>query len=70
YQVPIKIGDTDINPGDFIIADIDGVVVVPKQIAREVLAEAEATVSKESKMRAELREGKSIIEVFDTYGVF
>jgi len=70
YQVPIKIGDTDINPGDFIIADIDGVVVVPKQIAWDILTEAEATVSKESKMRAELREGKSIIEVFDTYGVF
>lgn len=70
YQVPIKIGDTGINPGDFIIADIDGVVVVPKEIAWDVLLEAEATVRKESKMRAELRDWKSIIEVFDTYGVF
>jgi len=70
YQVPIRIGHTDIVPGDFIIADIDGVVVVPKEIAWDILVEAEATVSKETDMRAELKEGKSITEVFDKYGVF
>lgn len=37
YQVPIKIGETTIKPGDVVLGDIDGVLVVPRTIAYEVL---------------------------------
>ena len=37
-QVPVEVGGVVVNPGDIIVADIDGVVVVPKDKAAEVLA--------------------------------
>ena len=42
----LKIGVTDIRPYDFVIADSDGVVIVPKELAYEVLIEAEAFMEK------------------------
>ena len=56
YQVPIVIGNTEICPGDYIIADIDGVVVVPEKIIMEVLEISEETTAKENEMRRELKE--------------
>ncbi len=40
YQIPVKIGDT-IKPGDVVLGDIDGVLVVPRAIAFDVLLRAE-----------------------------
>jgi 4-hydroxy-4-methyl-2-oxoglutarate aldolase len=37
-QVPVEVGGVVVHPGDIIVADIDGVVVVPKDKAQEVLA--------------------------------
>jgi regulator of RNase E activity RraA len=48
YQVPIKIGDTVIHPGDFVFGDIDGVVVVPKDLTLSVLDAAEGLYERES----------------------
>lgn len=39
-QVPVEVGGVVVHPGDIIVADIDGVVVVPKDQAAEVLAMA------------------------------
>jgi regulator of RNase E activity RraA len=39
-QVPVEVGGVMVHPGDIIVADIDGVVVVPKDRAAEVLAAA------------------------------
>lgn len=39
-QVPVEVGGIVVHPGDIIVADIDGVVVVPKARAAEVLAMA------------------------------
>ncbi|WPB58914.1 RraA family protein [Xylophilus sp. GOD-11R] len=36
-QVPVVVGGVVVHPGDIIVADIDGVVVVPKDLAQEVL---------------------------------
>ncbi len=63
FQVPIIIGETQIVPGDFIVGDIDGVVVIPQGIAYNVLSEAEEVLTREKKMRAELRKGVRITEV-------
>lgn len=39
-QVPVEVGGVVVHPGDIIVADIDGVVVVPKEKAEEILAMA------------------------------
>ncbi|MEO8523156.1 MAG: RraA family protein [Caldimonas sp.] len=40
-QVPVRVGDVVVHPGDLIVGDVDGVVVVPMQRAAEVLAMAQ-----------------------------
>jgi regulator of RNase E activity RraA len=70
FQIPIIIGETQIVPGDFIVGDIDGVVVIPQGIAYNVLSEAEEVFTREKKMRAELRKGVGITEVHKKYGSF
>lgn len=46
-QVPVEVGGVVVHPGDLIVADIDGVVVVPKEKAREVLAMAQEIDARE-----------------------
>lgn len=70
YQIPIRIGDTDIRPGDVILGDIDGVLVVPRAIAYEVLLRAEEIKSNETKIFGWVAEGQSIREITDKGGYF
>lgn len=58
-----------VNPGDFIFGDSDGVIVIPKELAMEVLLEAEDTVKRENKARALMRKGVSRNEVASQYHV-
>jgi regulator of RNase E activity RraA len=67
-QAPIKIGNTVIYPGDFIFGDVDGVVVVPKDLTVEVLIAAEDVCERETGMRRELRSGVSIKDAYAKYG--
>jgi 4-hydroxy-4-methyl-2-oxoglutarate aldolase len=69
YDVPIESGGVHIKPGELVIADYDGVIVVPKSIEKEVLRRAFEKVSKENKTREELRKGKLLSEVYAKYGV-
>lgn len=66
---PIHCGGVTVHQGDLVIGDIDGVAVVPSEIAEEVLALSEARVSVESDMRAQLRNGTRISEAFHTFGI-
>ena len=68
YQVPIKIGNTMIHPGDFVFGDIDGVVIVPRELTLEVLGAAEDVYNREKAMREELRRGVSVKDTYAKYG--
>lgn len=68
YQVTVKIGATVIHPGDFVFGDIDGVVVVPRDLTMEILVAAESVFERERGMREELRSGVSIKEAYSKYG--
>jgi 4-hydroxy-4-methyl-2-oxoglutarate aldolase len=70
YQVPIKIGDVTIKPGDVIFADCDGVVCVPRDIAYNVLVRAEEILENEKKIFGWVAEGQSIHEIADKGGYF
>lgn len=68
YQVTIKIGDTVIHPNDFVFGDIDGVVIVPKDLILDVLTAGEDIYQRESGMREELRRGVSVKDAYSKYG--
>jgi len=70
YGAPIDIGGVTISTGDFLLADRDGVVIVPKAIAEEVVRRTEEVVSTESDMRKALIGGLDPIEAYNTYGKF
>ena len=69
-QVPVAIGRVRIVPGDWIVGDDDGVVVVPAAIAEDVLVEAEAKAATESEVRAAVRNGMPPLEAYERYGTF
>jgi len=68
--IPIRIGQVLIQPGDFMVGDPNGVVVVPKEMALEVLLEAEKVVEIEDKIREELRAGEDPLKLYAKYGRF
>jgi 4-hydroxy-4-methyl-2-oxoglutarate aldolase len=69
-QVPVSIGRARIEPGDWVVGDDDGVVVVPAAIAEDVLAEAEQKAATESEIRAAVREGMPPLEAYERFGTF
>lgn len=70
YQIPIRIGTTDIKPGDVILGDIDGVLVVPRDIAYDVLVRAEEIKANEKKIFGWVAEGQSIHQITEKGGYF
>ena len=68
--IPIRIGDVEIQPGDWAIGDSNGVVIVPQDLATEVLLEVEEVVATENKIREELRTGEHPLNVYLKYGRF
>ena len=70
FNNPIIIGEVKINPGDYILGDIDGVVCIPKHIIDEVIDQAEIVKNKEDIVRNELSLGKNIRDLFEKYKVF
>lgn len=69
YNVPVECGEVLVNPGDFIFADFDGIVVVPKTSVQEVARLALTKASREDSSRAELLGGAYLRDVFRRYGV-
>ncbi|MGE7945118.1 RraA family protein [Lysinibacillus xylanilyticus] len=66
-NVPIAIGGVAVHPGDYIIGDVDGVVVVPQEDAEHIVAAAEAKVKKDEIRAQEAHENgkESIIAYLD-----
>ncbi len=69
YDVPIRCGEVLVHPGDLIYSDFDGVIVVPKDVEDDVLQRAMEKVGKENLTRKELKEGKTLREVYNKYRV-
>ncbi len=74
YMVPIHVQGVDgllrVDPGDFLVGDNDGVVVVPKDMTLSVLENAERRARKESEGRAQVADGAHPLDVQDRIGRF
>jgi regulator of RNase E activity RraA len=69
HNVPIPCADVLVYPGDLVLADHDGVVVVPSAAAEETLRLAEEKVSGENLVRKALAGGMSTTEAFKKFGI-
>ena len=69
YNIPVNCGGVLVLAGDLIVADFDGVVVVPRKIVAETIKLATDKASREDNTRRELAAGALLGEVFAKYGV-
>lgn len=70
YGEPVTIGSVTVATGDFLLGDRDGVVVIPKAIAEEVVTRTEAIVATESDMRRALLGGMDPVAAYHKFGKF
>jgi regulator of RNase E activity RraA len=67
-QIPIVCNGVPVNPGDIVVADSDGVAVVPKAQAQAVLTLAQQMDYKEHSMYAVIEQMKSIVQAVKKFG--
>jgi regulator of RNase E activity RraA len=68
-DVPVEIDGVRFCPGDLVIADEDGVVVVPRAVEAQVMAAAWEKVHAENQVRDAIRAGMKATDVFRKFGV-
>ena len=70
WGVTTTVGGVVVDPGDLVVADVDGAVVIPAAIGDEVADAVAAKSALEESARNDLLSGKGVREVWDAYGVF
>ncbi|HTN72949.1 MAG TPA: RraA family protein [Methylomirabilota bacterium] len=68
FNQEIQFAGAQVHPGDLIIADGSGVVVIPRSREEEVVKEAEAVAATEARMAEGIRQGLSVLEVLEKLG--
>jgi regulator of RNase E activity RraA len=68
-DVPVEVDGVRFSPGDLVVADADGIVVVPQSVEAEVVQAAWTKVHAENTVRDAIRGGMSATEAFRKYGV-
>ncbi len=68
-DVCVSIDGVHIHSGDFVIADLDGVVLIPRAVEQQVLAKAWEKVHAENVVRDEIKNGMKAVAAFKKYGV-
>lgn len=63
-DAPITCGGQQVNPGDIVIGDADGVTIVPVERAEEVLNACQAILEKEAKLMEDLKKGATLAGYF------
>jgi 4-hydroxy-4-methyl-2-oxoglutarate aldolase len=70
YNVPITCGGVNANPGDLVLADHDGVVVLPRKRAEEIIRNCERRYSIETKVGNMVKGKASVFDAVEKYGIF
>ena len=66
---PVEVAGVVVYPGDVVFAEVDGVVVIPHNLAEETMSRAFEKVAKEDGAREDLRAGRLLSEVWSKYRV-
>jgi 4-hydroxy-4-methyl-2-oxoglutarate aldolase len=64
-NIPVVCAGTLVNPGDVVMADADGVVIIPAAIAQQAADAAEAREANESDKRTKLAEGVLGLDIYN-----
>ncbi|HXX93239.1 MAG TPA: RraA family protein [Planctomycetota bacterium] len=67
---PIRIGSVSIRAGDYVMADLDGVVVIPQAVVGEIVGKTEEVMQRENLVRKAILEGADPREAYLKYGKF
>lgn len=67
-NVPIACGGVVVNPGDFIVADLMGVVVIPLELAEETVRLAQEQADREEETRKWVAKGKTVEDLLNEFG--
>ncbi len=70
YQIALEIGNVMIKPGDIVLGDVDGVLVVPRDLAYDVLLRAEEIKANEKKIFGWVKDGQSVKDITNKGGYF
>jgi 4-hydroxy-4-methyl-2-oxoglutarate aldolase len=68
YNQEIEFAGVQVHPGDLLIADGSGVVIIPRSREEDVVREAEAVAATEGRMAEGIRQGMSVLEVLEKLG--
>jgi regulator of RNase E activity RraA len=69
FRLPLEIEGVRVQPGDIVFGDVDGVVVLPRELEEIVVPQALALATKEKIAKKMLQEGASSESVFSETGV-
>lgn len=69
FRCPIEIGQVSIKDGDLVFADIDGVLIIPQQIAAECIERSLEKASGEKLVRQAIEGGMSATDAFAKFGI-
>lgn len=69
YRCPIEVGQVQVQPGDLVFGDLDGVLVIPQHLEKEVITKALEKAAGENLVRKEIESGLSSTAVFQKYGI-
>ena len=70
FEHKIKIGDVEIMNDDYVLADIDGVVVIPQSKIEDVLSGCEKKINSENLVRKAIKEGMDPQEAYIKFKAF
>jgi regulator of RNase E activity RraA len=69
YRCPIELASVHVEPGDLIFGDLDGVVIIPRNVEAQVIPRALEKARGEKLVRKEIEAGMSSTEAFRKYGI-
>jgi len=67
FNCVIRLGDVQVRPGDILVGDINGLIVIPPERLEELVSAAEEIFEKEELMKADILKGMDILEVDSKY---
>jgi regulator of RNase E activity RraA len=69
FRVAIEIEGVAVAPGDIVFGDVDGILIIPQDAAREAISQALEKVGQESAVRTAIVNGMSTLDAFEKFGV-